>query len=179
MKTVLLLTGSPGTGKTSIIRKAVAKTELKAGGFYTEEVREDGRRRGFKVVTLDGQESTLADVGMKSPHRVGKYGVDIEAFDATAIPSLYRALGDKDLVVVDEIGKMELLSSPFRETITRAIESGTRVLGTITANPHPYADEIRRHPAVDTLVVTRNTRDTILDAVMQWLATIPPQSRTA
>jgi nucleoside-triphosphatase len=66
---VLLLTGKPGTGKTALIKEALAGTTLRVNGFYTEEIRTGGTRQGFKIVTLDGQEATLAHVGI-----AGSYG---------------------------------------------------------------------------------------------------------
>ncbi|MDI6815242.1 MAG: nucleoside-triphosphatase, partial [Dehalococcoidales bacterium] len=77
MKQVYLLTGRPGTGKTSIIKQAVAKMKGRAGGFYTEEIRSQGVREGFRLVTLDGQSAILAHIDIHSQYRVSKYGVDI------------------------------------------------------------------------------------------------------
>ena len=108
MKQVYLLTGRPGTGKTSLIRQALARIKAKAGGFYTEEIRTRGIREGFRLVTLDGQDTILAHVSIKSPHRVSKYGVDIDSLDKVGVAALQRAAEECDLIVIDENGKMEL-----------------------------------------------------------------------
>ncbi len=81
MKQVCLLTGKPGTGKTSLIKQAVAGMGGKAGGFYTEEIRSGGTRLGFRLVTLDGESAVLAHVNIHSRYRVSKYGVDIDNLD--------------------------------------------------------------------------------------------------
>jgi nucleoside-triphosphatase len=73
MKQVYLLTGKPGTGKTSLIKQAIAGMQGKAGGFYTEEIRSGGVRQGFRLVTLDVEEAILAHLDIRSQHRVGKY----------------------------------------------------------------------------------------------------------
>jgi len=169
MKRALLLTGKPGTGKTALIKEALARTKVKGGGFYTEEIRTGGIRQGFQIVTLDGQEAILANVGISSPYQVSKYKVDTDALDRVGVSVLHRALKESDLIVIDEIGKMELLSPRFREAVTQAINSGKQVLGTIMLNPHPFADEIKRHPEVETLLVTRDNRNEVLRKVLNWL----------
>ena len=169
MKRALLLTGQPGTGKTALIKEALAEIKVKRGGFYTEEIRTGGIRQGFRIVTLDGQEATLAHVGISSHYQVSKYRVDTDALDRVGVAALRRALEGSDVIVIDEIGKMELMSPQFRETVTQAINSGKKVLGTIMLNPHPFADEIKRHPEVETLLVTRDNRTGTIRKVLNWL----------
>ncbi len=136
MQPVYLLTGRPGTGKTSLIKQVVADFKGKAGGFYTEEIRDKRGRLGFRLVTLDGQEAILAHTDFGSQYRVSRYGVDVESLDRVGVSALGRAASESDLVVVDEIGKMELFSTAFSETVTRIIGSGKRVVGTIMLNPN-------------------------------------------
>ncbi len=169
MKQVYLLTGRPGTGKTSIIKQAVAGMRGKAGGFYTEEIRSQGVRQGFRLVTLDGQDAILAHIDIHSPYRVSKYGVDIDSLDRVGVSALHKAAQQCDLVVVDEIGKMELFSANFREAVLRVIGSGNRVLGTIMLNPNPWADAIKRQPQVKLLLVTRANYHQLLEELLHWL----------
>ena len=169
MKTALLLTGEPGTGKTVLIREAIAGTRLTKGGFYTEEIRAGGARQGFRVVTLDGESAILAHVGISGPHRVGRYGVDRAGLERVGVSALVRAAEEADLIVIDEIGKMELISPRFRDAAMQAIDSGKKVLGTIMLKPHPFADEIKRHPGVRVLTVTRDNHSTVMRQVLHWL----------
>jgi len=144
-----------------------------AGGFYTEEIRSQGVREGFRLVTLDGETAILAHVKIHSPHRVGKYGVDIEALDGVGVPALQRAAQQCTLVVVDEIGKMELFSPRFREAVSQVVASGKKVLGTIMLNPNPFADAIKRQPNVNLLTVTRENYETVLAELLRWVEDVP------
>ena len=146
MKQVYLLTGKPGTGKTSIIIQIAKQMQGKAGGFYTEEIRDHGVREGFRLVSLNGDDIILAHVTIQSPYRVSKYGVDIEALERVGVPALYEAAQQCRLVIIDEIGKMELFSAEFREAVSYIISSGKRVLGTIMFGNNPWVDAIKRHP---------------------------------
>ena len=169
MKQVYLLTGRPGTGKTSLIKQAVAEMGGKAGGFYTEEIRSQGVREGFRLVTLDGQDAILAHVNIHSPYRVSRYGVDIDNLDRVGVSALHQAARQCDLVVIDEIGKMELFSASFREAVLQIIDSGKRVLGTIMLSPNPMADAIKRKPQVNLVTVTRANHQEVLEELLYWL----------
>jgi len=169
MKQVYLLTGRPGTGKTSLIKQAVAEVSGTAGGFYTEEMRSQGTRKGFRLITLDGHSTTLAHVKIQSQYRVGKYGVDIDALDRVGVSALQRAAQQCELIVVDEIGKMELFSASFRETVLEIIDSGRWLLGTIMLSPNPWAEAIKRRPQVDLVPVTGANYHQVLAGLRQWL----------
>ena len=166
---VYLLTGRPGTGKTSLIKQALAGMRGKAGGFYTEEIRSQGVRQGFRLVTLDGQSAILAHIDIHSQYRVSKYGVDIDSLDRVGVSALYKAAEECDLVVIDEIGKMELFSANFREAVLKIIDSGKKVLGTIMLNPNPWADAIKRKPQVNLIAVTRANYHQVVEELQRWL----------
>lgn len=169
MKPVYLLTGKPGTGKTSLIKQAVAELEGRAGGFYTEEIRSRGARLGFKLITLDGHEAVLAHADFNKRFQVSKYGVDVDSLDRVGVAALRRAAEQCDLVVVDEIGKMELFSADFREIVLQTISGGKRVLGTIMLHSNPWADNIKRQPQVNLVTVTRASYHQVLDDIRSWL----------
>jgi nucleoside-triphosphatase len=169
MATVYLLTGTPGAGKTTLIREAIARIKASAGGFYTQEIRIGGVRQGFKLTTLQGKDAVLSHINFSSPHRVSKYGVDIECLDRIGVAALSQALEENDIVVIDEIGKMELFSPLFKEVVLRVIESGKKMLGTIMLQPHPFADQVKHHPQVKIIQVSRANHDQVLNEILDWL----------
>lgn len=171
MKRAFFLTGEPGCGKTTIIKEVVSKTTKSVGGFYTEEIRTEGARQGFNIVTLDGTKVVLAHVNVRSPYRVSKYRVDIESLNKVAVSALKEAILSKDVVVIDEVGKMELFSSPFKDAVLQALESGKKVLGTIMLASHPWADKIKQRQDVETITVTRFNRNGLVKRVLDWLET--------
>src|SRR5437879_3776309 len=128
MRKKLLLTGRPGCGKTTLIKRIVNKLALPAGGFYTEEIRERGQRVGFKIVTLDGKEAGFACVDFKTPERLGKYGLNLSALETIAVAALRAAVRARQLVVIDEIGPMEIRSAIFREAVNEALEDRKSVV---------------------------------------------------
>lgn len=169
MKPVYLLTGQPGTGKTSLIKQAIAESVIGAGGFYTEEIRSQGTRVGFKLVTLDGIEAVLSHVDFLKRFRVGKYGVDIDVLNEVGVAALKKATSHCDLVVIDEIGRMELLSTEFREAVREIINSEKRTLGTIMLQPYPYADDIKSLLQVNLLTLTRANYSRVYTDVSKWI----------
>lgn len=164
-----LLTGMPGTGKTTLIRQAITQSGRNAGGFFTQEIRSVGIREGFRIVTLDGKEGVLAHIAIDSPFRVGKYGVDISVLDTIGVDSIYNAISHHDLVVIDEIGKMELFSPRFITAVQDALTSPKKVLGTITLKPHPLADSIRLSKNIRVAEITRNNQKFVLAEILTWL----------
>lgn len=169
MKSVYLLTGMPGSGKTSLIKHFIHGLGDRAGGFYTEEIRDQGVRQGFRLVTLDGRTAVLAHIDIHSPQRVSKYGVDIDGLEKIGVSSLQKAARQADLVIIDEIGKMELFSQLFKDTVLEIIDSGKKVLGTIMLKSDPWADIIKQKPQVQLITVTRNLHQEVLEEIENWL----------
>lgn len=169
MKQAYLLTGGPGVGKTTLIKQAIDKAKVNAGGFFTEEIRASGVRQGFRIVTLDGRSVILAHIDFMSPFRVSKYGVDVESLDNVGVAALRDATRECDVVVIDEIGKMELFSPSFKDAVLEALDSKKRVLGTIMFTSHHWADDIKRHADVALITVTRANRQQVLAQVLRWI----------
>ncbi len=146
----ILVTGRPGVGKTTLIKKVIKDLKLDAGGFYTEEVRKGGIRQGFEIVTLSGKRGTLASVNFKSPYRVGKYGVNLRDLEEVGGGAIEEAIEKNSFLVIDEIGKMELFSEKFISLLKKALESPVNLLGVIKLKDDHLTSEIKSRP--DTVV---------------------------
>ena len=157
---LILLEGRPGVGKTTVARRLV--TELRArgvdvAGFTTRELRERGRRVGFEIEDLAGEAGVLAHVDLLGPPRVGRYGVDLATLERIALPALHRPA---DVVVIDELGKMELTSARFRAAVSDLFDAGgTTIVTTVHAHAHPFVDALMRRPDVEVVRVTEHSRD--------------------
>jgi nucleoside-triphosphatase len=168
--TAVLITGRPGVGKTTLVRRILDALDVPAGGFYTRELLgDDGRRTGFELVTLDGRPALLASVDLAGSRRVGRFGVDVPALERIGVPAIESAVEAGRLVVVDEIGKMELLSTTFQRAIIEALRKHRVLSGTIARSAHPFADELKAQP--DTLLheLTETNREQLAGLVEMQL----------
>jgi len=163
---VILLTGPPGIGKTTAIQRIAERLAgRRLAGFTTGEVRVGGVRRGFKITTFDGREGTLADVGLRSRWRVGKYGVDVEGFERLVCPILEAAAAEAEIVLVDEIGKMECFSARFCRTIERLGDSPVPLVATIAAKGGGLIAAMKSRPDARIFTLSHADRDAIPAAV--------------
>jgi nucleoside-triphosphatase len=141
---------------------------LPLSGFVTREIREGRRRLGFSITTLDGKRATLAHVEFPGPPRVGKYGVDLAVLARIGVPALQSPDAD-GIVIVDELGKMELALEAFRDAASRVFEGPAAVVATVQVARHPFTDALKRRPWTETLQVTHQTRDDLPAHVAQLL----------
>jgi len=139
------------------------------GGFYTLEVTSGGGRIGFDINTLGDRVGRLARVGLDSRFRLGRYGIDMAQFEAVALPALEQAIAQGHLVVIDEIGYMELKSRRFRELVERALSSPAPVLATIMRSRFDFPDAVKARDDVTLLTVTVDNRDRLVEEIVQQL----------
>jgi len=164
-----LITGKPGVGKTTLVQKIIKKMgSINMAGFYTTEIRSAGSRLGFELQGLNGGYRTLAHVEIDSRHRVGRYGVDKDGFEEF-LATLDLLNPDVELIVIDEIGKMELFSYRFRSLVCDALSADKQVLATIPLKGDEFIREIKQRLDIKLLEVTHANRDRLPAAIVERL----------
>lgn len=162
----ILITGLPGAGKTTLIRRVAAElSHLLPAGFYTSEIRDKGARKGFELVNLEGGRGILSHVDIRSKHRVGRYGVDIEGFDRF-LDTVKWHDPDVGLIVIDEIGKMECFSDKFQALVRSLLDSHKPVLATIARKGSGLIAEVKRRPDIEIIELTPGNRDALVGEIV-------------
>lgn len=169
----VLLTGSPGCGKTTVVRRLVERLPcLRLAGFYTREIREGGSRVGFEAVGIStGRHALLAHVGSRSGLRVGRYGVEPAGLARLVVTELDRPAREVDLFVIDEIGKMELLCPDFVDAVRRLLEGPVPLAAAVAMRGGGLIEEAKARPDVRLVEVTRENRDSLPAELEAWART--------
>jgi nucleoside-triphosphatase len=162
----VLVEARPGAGKTTAaigLAERLRAAGLPLAGFFTEEIREGRRRVGFRIETFEGERGVLAHVDLRGRPRVGKYGVDLEAFERLALPAVEPPAGGA--AVIDELGKMELASARFRDAMTALFDADIPLVATVHAFRHPFTDELKRRADVEVVRLSKANRDDLPGAL--------------
>ena len=170
MKRIILVTGPPGIGKTSILRRTVKELKNRKftiGGIFCREVREGGIRVGFEITDIStGQRGWLAHVNQPTGPTIGKYHVNLTDLDVISSGSILDALKNADIVAVDEIGPMELLSPAFSSALTKAVESSKPLIGTIHYRlSNSLVNSIKAREDIEILKVTYDNRESLQNLI--------------
>lgn len=160
------ITGMPHVGKTETLKKIIGFLE-KAGyvaeGMITEAIVKGEKRVGFKVLDWQTKKGkTFAHVDFEDKEYVGKYGVDVDALEEVGIPAVEKAITSEDIhiIVIDEIGKMEMLSEKFCETVVAALDCDKPIMITLHKKSRtPLLQDIRRRDDIRILEVTPVNRN--------------------
>ena len=165
-KRILLLTGRPGVGKTSVMLRIVESLKTRGyevGGMVSREVRLGRDRVGFEILNLNtGRKGWLAHVAQVEGPRVGRYRVNIGDLEDIGVEAIVSAVERSDLIVVDEIGPMELHSEKFKEAVLRAAESLKLLIGVVHWQAtDDLTNRIKGRDDAEIHVVTLDNRDNL------------------
>jgi len=176
LKMLIFLTGRPGVGKTSVLKRVLdllIERGLSVGGMVSSEIREGEARVGFEVVDVSsGRRGILAHIRQSRGPKVGRYAVNLEDLAVVGAGAIKEAVRRAEVIVVDEVGPMELFSSEFREAVEEALSSRKTMVGTLHYRARGrLLDRIRTNPASTIIEVTPDNRErlpqTIADKVLQ------------
>jgi nucleoside-triphosphatase len=171
-KRVLLLTGNPGVGKTTVLTQAVNALKERGifvGGMITREAREGGTRVGFEMLDLSsGRRGWLAHVRQKTGPQVGKYRVNLEDLNDLGAQAITDAVANCDVVAVDEVGPMELFSAKFKRAVQKALESHKLVIAVVhwRANDTLVVQAKKREDS-EVFTVTHENRDKLPETIAE------------
>lgn len=171
VKRLLLLTGEPSVGKTTVLLRIVEALKAKGygtGGMVSREVRSYGTRVGFEILDLNsGRRGWLAHVNQKDGPRIGRYRVNMEDLNSIGVKAIVEAVENFDAIVIDEIGPMELFSERFKEVVKRAVESEKLVIGVVHWKARDrLIDEVKKREDTELIEVTTENRNKIHETVM-------------
>ncbi len=166
------ITGLPRSGKSAVLDKVVSMIieERKAdsrgrrrmnvdniiGGMRTEAIIEDGERVGYACVDiLSGDRGVMAHREIDSRNRILGFGIDPSELDKVAVPAIQNAIGNCEILVVDEVGKFSVESEGFVAAVREALEYDMPTLLTLhKKSRHPLLQDIRRRDDGRILEVT-------------------------
>ncbi len=176
MSNNFLITGPPGSGKTSVVERAMSILRgrgLRAGGIYCPEIREGGVRLGFKIIDImTGEERILAHVNQREGPQVSKYRVNVANVDELSESAINRALGEADFLVIDEIAPMEIHSEGFKRAVLAALDSSKPVLAVIHQRTLTgFIGEVKTRDDIKIFEVSPSTRAELSDRLAKAVLT--------
>ena len=170
IKKNIFFTGAPSSGKTTVIKKIISGLERSANGFFTEEERSGDRRVGFMMKTLDGKKAYLAHQDISSDFNIRRYGVSIQNIETIAVPSILPV--NNNVIILDEIGKMECFSDIFKETAIMVLDSPNIVIGTITLGGDDFIQSVKNRDDIEITEVTLQNRDSLPDLILSKIKSL-------
>ena len=162
----ILVTGPPGCGKSTLVARIVRLIERPMIGFFTREIREGNQRVGFNIETPDGRTGLLAHVDIWGGPRVGKYGVNAEEVDRLAVPAMIPS-DPEQVVVIDEIGKMECFSPLFKKKLAVVLDSQNDVLGAVSLKGDKFIESIKSRKDVTLIELTDANRQELVEVLAE------------
>lgn len=177
---ILLFTGKPGIGKTTLLKTIVNHLDANAvTGFYTSEIRIEGRRQGFQIEMMGtGQKGLLASPDIPGDIRFGtllpdgrrRLGITLEFLEEVACPIIYSPHSDIKIVVIDEIGPMQISSPVFRNVLETLLLNKLTILASIADSDDSFISSIRNNESSALFIMNKSNRDILSSALSLYLS---------
>ncbi len=170
-KRILLLTGPPATGKTTVLAKTIVALNAKGyrvGGMISREIRESNERVGFEIMDLtNSKRGCLAHIDQKEGPKVGKYRVNLEDLNKIGAKAITDSIETCEVIGIDEIGPMELFSETFKEAVRKALGSQRLVIAILHWRAQDrLLREARNRDDAETITVTAENRESLAETVV-------------
>jgi nucleoside-triphosphatase len=158
------ITGLPGSGKTYTLLRVIdmlKEEELTIGGMIDEPISDGRHKTGFTVKNiLTGESQIFASQEIESKIMIGKIGVDLSKFEEVSITAIKDACEKCDIIVIDEVGKVEVESQAFIDAVKDALDINKPMILTLhKKSRNPLLQDIRRRDDVRILEVTPTNRN--------------------
>jgi nucleoside-triphosphatase len=161
----IFISGPPGSGKTRLaleVLEEMRKRGKSVAGIISPEIKKEGVRWGFKIIDLASKkEQILASIECKGP-KVGKYHVNVAGIDE--IVSIFEKSADADVILIDEIGIMELFSKAFVDLIERILRSDKDIIAVVHRNLRKKYESIGK-----SFWLTKSNREEIKKRILEEL----------
>ncbi len=173
-----LITGYPGSGKTTVIRRVTTKLDgynYSVSGLYSPEIKNtEDERVGFELVDLSsGDSRCLAHIEEDKDPAIGKYGVNVENIDRMTDKALNGEIESSDFVVIDEIAPMEVFSDVFREEVREALETEKPVIASIhKERKNGFIGKVKERNDAELIEVERDNRDELPGELLDWILSL-------
>jgi len=165
------ITGKPKVGKSTVIKEVIMSLKaegIAVGGMLTAEIHEGMGRIGFSIEDIStGVKGILAHVHQRGP-KVGKYGVNLTDLDSIGAHSIINALAcpEPRIIIVDEIGPMELKSNKFIEAVENAMRSDKHLIVSVhQRSDHELVRQIKS--TFEIVEVTEKNRNELATIIMK------------
>lgn len=165
----IFLTGEVQVGKSTIIRRWLqAHPQLRVGGFRTVPgAKGKNGEDTVHIIPAAGNPALTAENRImfrqgRWPQR--KLEFFPQVFDRVGV-SLLREGGEKDILIMDEIGFSENNAVLFHQAVLEKLEGEVPILGVVRALPGALPEAVRAHEKSRVIAVTRENRETVLE----WL----------
>lgn len=166
----VLLVGPPRVGKTTVVQKVLSLVKVRAGGFFTRAAEKDSFFTTFRIVTVDGKNRTLSDQDLIQRFEIpGLVGFNMEDLESRGAQAARSAVQSARLVVLDQLGTLELSSPAFRQVVEAALDAPVCCLATLSFSNDPFLARIRRRADVIEFPVSMVTRSVVADAIASHL----------